>query len=208
MLPPFSSQPASVTREVAAGDRVLRRGAPLLHVAYLESGRVTLGLLDGAVIGHRLGAADGPCWLDAGAALLGKRTVVDAVAETRLVVRQVPLEAFRGWIEAMSAPHAALLRDVARAHRQQAELIVSRLAKDAESRCAEWLLQQSVPGEGGHTASVRLVQHKRLIAAQLGIAPETLSRVLRQLRERHFISGSGRMLSLTDTRGLRELAGA
>ena len=45
------------------------------------------------------------------------------------------------------------------------------------------------------------------IAAQLGIAPETLSRVLRQLRERSLISGSGRVLNLVDLNGLRALAG-
>ena len=55
--------------------------------------------------------------------------------------------------------------------------------------------------------SVQLQQRKRLIAAQLGIAPETLSRVLRNLRERSLISGSGRTLNLVDPPGLRSLAG-
>ena len=42
---------------------------------------------------------------------------------------------------------------------------------------------------------------------QLGIAPETLSRVLRHLRERSLISGSGRIVNLVDPGGLRSLAG-
>ena len=54
---------------------------------------------------------------------------------------------------------------------------------------------------------VQLEQRKRSIAAQLGIAPETLSRILRHLRERSLISGSGRMLNLIDPTGLRTLAG-
>jgi hypothetical protein len=41
----------------------------------------------------------------------------------------------------------------------------------------------------------------------LGIAPETLSRVLRHLRERSMISGSGRLLNLVDPSGLKSLAG-
>ena len=53
-----------------------------------------------------------------------------------------------------------------------------------------------------------LRQRKRMIAAQLGIAPETLSRVLRQLRERSLISGTGRILNLLDPGALRALAGA
>jgi CRP-like cAMP-binding protein len=97
--------------------------------------------------------------------------------------------------------------DVAQAHRQQTELAVSRLAKDAEARCAEWLLRHAEPaGEAGSMA-VMLRQRKRLIAAQLGIAPETLSRVLRHLRERSLISGSGRIVNLVDPGGLRSLAG-
>ncbi len=92
------------------------------------------------------------------------------------------------------------------AHRQQSELAVSRLAKDAEARCAEWLLAHAQTSAQGSVA-VMLNQRKRLIAAQLGIAPETLSRVLRHLRERSLISGSGRVVNLVDPGGLRSLAG-
>jgi CRP-like cAMP-binding protein len=98
------------------------------------------------------------------------------------------------------------LNDVARAHRQQIELAVSRLSKDAEARCAEWLLRHAESSDIG-VCSVKLQQRKRLIAAQLGIAPETLSRVLRHLRERSLISGSGRIVNLVDPGGLRSLAG-
>jgi CRP-like cAMP-binding protein len=80
------------------------------------------------------------------------------------------------------------------------------LAKDAEARCAEWLLRHAQTGEKGAMA-VLFDQRKRTIAAQLGIAPETLSRVLRHLRERSLISGSGRLLNLVDPGGLRSLAG-
>jgi len=95
---------------------------------------------------------------------------------------------------------------VAMAHRQQTELAISRQAKDAEARCAEWLLRHARTGDQGAMA-VQLQQRKRSIAAQLGIAPETLSRVLRHLRERSLISGSGRVLNLDDPIGLRSLAG-
>jgi len=92
------------------------------------------------------------------------------------------------------------------AHRRQTEFAVSRLAKDAESRCAEWLLTHAHECAQGYL-SVELNQRKRSIAAQLGIAPETFSRVLRHLREQSMISGSGRVLNLVDPGGLRSLAG-
>lgn len=175
-------------------------------VYYLESGRVALGVMDGDVMEHQLGVVVGPCWLEATSAVLNLPNSVDAVAETEVCLRRVPVADFRRSLADMPEAAQAVLHDVARAHRQQTELAVSRLAKDAEARCAEWLLRHAQTGDQGVMA-VLLQQRKRSIAAQLGIAPETLSRVLRHLRERSLISGSGRILNLVDPSGLRSLAG-
>jgi len=129
------------------------------------------------------------------------------VAETEVCLRRIPLPVFQQILAALPFPAQAVLHDVAVAHRQQAELAVSRMAKDAEARCAEWLLRHAQTGDKGGMA-VLLQQRKRLIAAQLGIAPETLSRVLRHLRERSLISGTGRVLNVIDPGGLRSLAGS
>ena len=191
---------------VKQGEVLLRRAITPTWVTYVESGRVALGLMEDAVLAHQLGTVEGPFWLEATTAVLSLPSVVDAVAETGVTVRRLPLQAFRRWLGALPAPAQAVLRDVALAHRQQTELAVSRLAKDAEARCAEWLLRHAQTSEQGSVA-VMLQQRKRLIAAQLGIAPETLSRVLRHLRERSLISGSGRVVNLVDPGGLRSLAG-
>ncbi len=193
------------------GSRLLSRGQPSAQVLYLESGRVVLGIVGnlgshGELVEHQLGAQLEPGWLDATAAVLDLPAAMDAVAETSVRLRAVPLQAFRAALIDVRAPLGSVLLDVAHAHRQQTELAVSRLAKDAEARCAEWLLRHAQNSEQG-VCSVQLQQRKRLIAAQLGIAPETLSRVLRNLRERSLISGSGRTLNLVDPPGLRSLAG-
>ena len=49
---------------------------------------------------------------------------------------------------------------------------------------------------------------KRQIAATLGIAPETLSRVLRQLRDQGLLDGLGKSLHLPQPESLRQLARA
>jgi CRP-like cAMP-binding protein len=82
------------------------------------------------------------------------------------------------------------------------------LAKDADARCAEWLLRHAEPIDNVGALAVTLHERKRLIAAQLGIAPETFSRVLRHLRELNLISGGGRVLSLLNPQALRDLAEA
>lgn len=198
------------------GAVLLRRSVASDVAIYIESGRVALGIANaeppaaGAPAGngleHQLGIVEGPAWLEANAAVLNLPSAMDAVAETELVLRRIPVEEFREALTGGSPAVSAVLADVARAHRQQTELAVSRLSKDAEARCAEWLLRHAQNSDKG-TCMVQLQQRKRLIASQLGIAPETLSRVLRHLRERSLISGSGRTVNLIDPSGLRSLAG-
>ena len=201
--------PQMPVESVHSGTVLLRRGKTPKSVVYLESGRVVLGVATADnpdVLEHHLGTVEGPGWLDATAAVLNLPSAVDAVAQTQVTMRRVLLTTFRASMDADVPVGDAILMDVARAHRQQTELAVSRLAKDAEARCAEWLLRQAQSSDKG-VCSVQLQQRKRLIAAQLGIAPETFSRVLRHLRERSLISGSGRVVNLLDMIGLKSLAG-
>jgi CRP-like cAMP-binding protein len=211
----MSAYPA---QSVLPGTVLLRRAVPARTALYVEAGRVALGVavarahepvadrLATPAMEHQLGMLDGPAWLEANAAVLNLPSAVDAVAQTAVLLRRVPLADFRTALCGGSSAALAVLSDVARAHRQQIELAVSRLCKDAEARCAEWLLAHAEATDKG-ACSVKLQLRKRLIAAQLGIAPETLSRVLRHLRERSLISGSGRIVQLVDLGGLRSLAG-
>lgn len=192
---------------VASGVPLLRRSETPHWVTYVESGRVGLGVLEGEVLEHQLGVLEGPVWLEASTAVLNLPSAVDAVSQTEVCLRRVPLSEFRLSLGNLNSSAQAVLHDVALAHHQQTEMAVSRLAKDAESRCAEWLLRHAETADGG-ALCVLLHQRKRLIAAQLGIAPETLSRVLRHLRERNLISGSGRLLNLVNPTALRALSGA
>lgn len=203
----------SPTEKVAAGTVLLQRAVLATSVIFVDTGRVSLGILDtgtvepgASALEHQLGVIAGPGWLDATSAVLELPGAVDAVAETAVSLRRVSLTQFQHAFADSSSGMQAMLRDIAKAHRQQTDLAVSRLAKDAEARCAEWLLRNADTTDKGD-CSVHLQQRKRLIAAQLGIAPETLSRVLRHLRERRLISGSGRTVNLVDPSGLRSLAG-
>lgn len=198
--------PTAQSRSVSRGQLLLQRGVDAPSVSYIESGRVALGVLEGEVLEHQIGVLDGPCWLDASSVVLGLPHLVDAVADSPVQLRQVSIEDFRKGMADMPESAQAVLTDVAMAHRKQTEFAVSRLAKDAEARCAEWLLSHAHASDQGEMA-VELQQRKRSIAAQLGIAPETFSRVLRHLREKSLISGSGRVLNLVNPNALRSLAG-
>lgn len=198
--------PGAQPQNVSRGQLLLQRGVQPFWVSYIESGRVALGILEDGLMGHQIGVLEGPCWLDASSAVLNLPHLVDALADTPVQLRQVSREDFSQGITNLPEAAQAVLTDVAMAHRRQTEFAVSRLAKDAEARCAEWLLSHAQSGAQGQMA-VELHQRKRSIAVQLGIAPETFSRVLRHLREQSLISGSGRVLNLVNPNALRSLAG-
>ena len=208
MLQAIPSSSQAPTQQLAAGAVLLRRGECTEQVLHLERGRVMLGLLDHGGMHHQLGVVEGPFWLEASSGLLGLPHAVDAVAETEVSLQPVSLSDFRAHVDRLPEPSRSLLGDLARAQRQQTELAISRLAKDADARCAEWLMQHAERDPATNRLQVNLHERKRSIAAHLGIAPETFSRILRQLRERELISGRGRVLQLTNPDALRTLAGA
>ena len=202
----LSNVPVSAD-EMLAGTVLLRRGQVASKAMHLLSGRVAFGVIEGGVLAHQLGAVEGPFWLEAAAAMLGLPHAVDAMAESAVRIQTVPLVQFRNQLKNIPEPAHTLMLDLAKAQRQQIEVAVSRLAKDADARLAEWLLRHAEPSGTEGNLAVVLQDRKRLIAAQLGIAPETFSRVLKHLRDRKLISGGGRVLNLLDPSGLQSLAG-
>jgi CRP-like cAMP-binding protein len=193
--------------EMLAGTVLLRRGQVASKAMHLISGRVALGVIEGDVLVHQLGVVEGPFWLEAAAAMLGLPHAVDALAESPVRIQTMPLAQFKSQLKNLPEPVHSLMLDLAKAQRQQIEVAVSRLAKEADARLAEWLLRHAEPSDEAGSLAVILRDRKRLIAAQLGIAPETFSRVLKHLRDRKLISGGGRVLNLLDLTGLQSLAG-
>lgn len=201
-----SFDPLAQAEVVSAGQLLRQRGTHPDSVLYLDSGCVVLGVRDEGQMRHQLGVVEGPAWLDAAFALSGKPCGVDMVTDSRVRLRRISLSAFQHSLDALPETVVTLVRDMARGYCQQTETAVSRLAQDAEARCAQWLLRHAQHDVNG-TMRVTLNQRKRTIAAQLGIAPETFSRVLRQLREHGLIAGTGNVLNLPQPSALQSVAG-
>jgi CRP-like cAMP-binding protein len=194
------------TTNAPAGAVVRQRHQPLHDVLHLESGTVAFGVREEGRLRYLLGVMEAPCWLDAAPALAGQPCAVDMVAQTPVRLRTVPVEQLRTQLQEWPPQAQGLVQSMAQGYCQQAALTVSRVAQDAVARCAQWLLQHAEPDEGG--LMVQLAQSKRQIAAHLGIAPETLSRVLRQLRDQGLLDGLGKTLRLPQPESLRQLAKA
>jgi len=207
MLDPALSPSLEPAVTLDAGAVLLRRGDAVQRIVHVLQGRVVLGVMLDGQMTHQLGTVEGPFWLEAASGLLGLPHAVDAVAETSVQLQYVAADDFVAEVKALPDVSQNLLMDMARSQRQQTEMAVSRLAKDADARCAEWLLRHAEPDVLVGGLAVTLRERKRTIAAQLGMAPETFSRVLRHLRERQLISGGGRVLGLPNPQALRDLAG-
>ena len=87
------------------------------------------------------------------------------------------------------------------------EAVESLKLSQAESRVVRWLLGQvEAQSEGSQTdrSSFNLPLAKHLLASQLGITSETLSRVFAKLREQQLAVIEGRNLTELDVVGLRK----
>lgn len=202
-LADFPPRPSA--RSAAAGELLAGRFTQPEQVLYLLRGSVVAGVRLRGTLRHRLVSYDGPCWLDAASVLLDQPTPCDWVAETAVELLAFDALAMREWHDALPAAVARMLHDLAWAQRRQAEATLALLVQDAEARCAQWLLQHARRADDGRVA-IELQQRKRNIAAQLGMAPETFSRVLRHLRERGLLAQHGARLLLPDPDGLQQLA--
>nr|WP_145552633.1 Crp/Fnr family transcriptional regulator [Variovorax boronicumulans] len=207
MPPPAALLLDTTPRHAPAGAVLAARQAVPQTALYLQDGRVVAGLLQQGSLRHRLVQFEAPCWLDAACALLNRPSPCDWVAETPVTLRTVPATVLRQWHATLPEAAARMLVDMALAQRRQAEAALALLVQDAEARCAQWLLQHASRADDGRVR-IALQQRKRTIAAQLGMAPETFSRVLRQLRERGLVLQSGAQLLLPDPDGLRQIAAA
>ncbi|MBP7544542.1 MAG: Crp/Fnr family transcriptional regulator [Acidovorax sp.] len=205
MLPQSFLDPRTPADVLPAGSLLCARNERATSVLHLDSGRVLLGVREGELLRHQLGTVEGPCWLDVAPALLGQPSVADLVADTTVQVRRVGRSELVRAVATLPQAVQDLVRDLAWSSYQQTELAVSRLAQDAEARCAQWLLRHA-HHDGSGALRVTLHQRKRTIAAQLGIAPETFSRILRHLREHGLIAGTGNVLNLPQPRALEMVA--
>lgn len=197
----------NVPTEFCDSGQVLRqRGEHPSTVVYIDSGYVVLGVREGDQMRHQLGVVQGPAWLDAAYVLTDQPCFVDMVTDGRVQLRRISRTAFCHSVQQLPQPVQALMQDMARGYCQQTDVAASRLSCDAEARCAQWLLRHAQHDVQEGVLRVTLHQRKRSIAAQLGIAPETFSRVLRHLRELGLVAGTGNVLNLPQPSALQTVA--
>jgi len=206
------SQYVQIAREVTAssvagGELLFRRGEEADAFYVVAAGRIKLSLyaIDGAekvvdVLGPGRSCAEALMFAEA------PRYPVTAEALEDTVALRVPAASFRRLLHANDAACFRMLAELsARLHVHLREIEALTL-QNASQRLAFYLVQRAAaPGGDGHLA--RLPEPRAVIASRLGMQPETLSRLLRQLSDAGLVVPDGRDLRVPDVARLLEAAG-
>ncbi|MBL8319353.1 MAG: Crp/Fnr family transcriptional regulator [Burkholderiaceae bacterium] len=195
-------------RRVASNDAVMSRQERAQAAVLLVEGDAALGLrlADGGFEIERIVHA--PAWLDLGSVWIGANHAADAQANGPAVVAELPREPMRQVLERNPGLSMRVIQSLAREHQVMASQTHGLMHLAAPARLAQWLRQNAKPAGGSPQgqAVVRLAERKRDLAAQLAIAPETLSRLLRAFTRQGVIDVAGYTVHVLDRAALERMA--
>lgn len=192
---------AAVPRTVPAGEVLFRQGEACPGVFVVGAGLVRVFKLAPSGKEHVLHLA-GPGATFAEAAVIGGFPCpanAEAAEETALCM--IPAESFRRFLEGDHRACIDLLVGMSMWLHHVVDLLEDVVLRDAAGRVARHLLTHA--GESGR---VRLPAARKMLANQLNLTPETLSRTLRKLDEDGCISSERESLAVLDRERLSAVA--
>lgn len=204
---------ASQPVDAPAGTLLLSAHEDASHLVVLVRGDASVGTLQPApahggstFLTER--SLSAPAWIDASSAWRGGQYLHDVQTTSDSLAMRLPIGVARRL--AMAHPEFAIrmLKVLAEQIDQLGIATRDLLHKDAEARFAVWLVQRLPEmSPDANAAVIVLAERKRDIAAQLGITPETLSRLQRSLTRKGLIDVVGYSVRILDVTALRRLAG-
>jgi CRP-like cAMP-binding protein len=197
----------SALRRIDVGASVLSRQLAATELVAVVDGVVGLGLQtsEGFQLERSVRA---PQWLDLSSAWLGAGYAQDARVVERATVLYLPVAPLNALLQREPALQLGLTQALARQVHRLTAATQELMHKGAEKRLAAWLLQHHRQSAVNGSALVHLSERKRDIAAQLAIAPETLSRRMRELKRKGLIEVQGYRVQLLDLPALQREAAA
>ncbi|MDN5864743.1 MAG: Crp/Fnr family transcriptional regulator [Gammaproteobacteria bacterium] len=182
-------------RRLAAGQTLFAQGDRARHFWWLESGQIKLYRLsrDGhqkvmGIVGPHHSFAEGVLFMD------DPRYPVNAEAVTAGKAIGFEREAYLEVLSTSFAACRALLRRMVQRTQRHLDEIEALTIQNARYRLVHYLLRLNNSAGG----TVKLPATKQLIAAQLAMQPETLSRLFRELEQDGLIEMRGSTVRIVD----------
>lgn len=194
----------SLTHQLPRGAVLFEEGGRAEAVHVLLSGRVGLiatGGTDQLTVIESFGAGE---VVVAPAAILGLPYLVGGQVTQDARIVFLPTELFRRELDQQPQLARAMVDALARHWRVLVELMKDLKLCDGRARLAHWLARNAV---GEEEATVQLVETKAVLARRLGMAPESLSRVLSGLETEGLIAMSGQTIKVLDSARLVQAIG-
>lgn len=194
-------------RRLEVGESVLSRQLAATELVAVVEGVVGLGLQTGDSFQLER-SVRAPQWLDLSSAWLGGNYAQDAKVLERATVLYFPIAPLRPLLHREPVLQQSLMQALAQQVHRLTAATQELMHKGAEKRLAAWLLQHHKQSAANGSMQVQLNERKRDIAAQLAIAPETLSRMMRELKRKGLIEVQGYRVQLLDLPALQREAAA
>jgi CRP/FNR family transcriptional regulator len=193
-------------RALPKGDQLFREGEPTAGFYILQLGQVGVYLLSPDGREQMISVFRAPDSFGEAALVTLDTYPASAVAleySRVILVRKGP---FRELITRRPQLALQMLVSMSMHLKEVLRLVQSSRGRQAESRLAEWLMQQSPAIAAGCPTVLQLPIPKKVLASQLGITSETLSRTFGLLRETKTIRVIGSKIFVTDPAKLRDYA--
>lgn len=195
------------SRVVDAGDWVFGRDDIAHSLVLVRQGDIALGCRQDGQPLQPDRRVRGPGWCDLASAWLNGTHGLDAQARTTAWLLELDLPALREAVARRPSLAQRMIHALAREVRALSTQTQDLRHKDAPARLAAWLVQQAdLASASGGGRTIHLQERKRDIAAQLGITPETLSRLMRAFSRQGVISVAGYHVTVIDAAALLHAA--
>lgn len=198
---------AAVARErsVRKGAQIFRDGDPCEGVFVVASGSVRIYKVAADGRERTLHLTKAPEAFAEAALFLetGYPAFAEALTDTRLIL--VPREPFLRLLVERPSSTLGMFRSLSQWTHRLLDELEAETFLNARARLATWLLREVRRQPRELSSRVRLLQSRKAIAQQLGMAPETFSRIQADFEARGIIRAAARHVDVLDQDALQDV---
>jgi CRP-like cAMP-binding protein len=185
-----------VSKALAKDQLLFSEGSPVQGLFIVQSGAVKLRRLNSRGQEQLIHVCRAGESLAADVLLLDRGYCADACATEPSQVFMIPKTAFLPLLRTHVDLTLRLLYAVEQHVLQLIGLVDDLTLKDVQTRLAKWLVDRCPDPESASPQQIELPMTKRLLASELGVTSETLSRTFNKFRQQRWLYVNGRTITL------------